>query len=165
MPDFHFTHGDVADSLSIMREACQWLHDIGQPMWHAEELTRRRLRNPADEFVVMRDTATGNSIATMLLSYHDPFFWPDVLPNASGFVHKLAVRRAYAGQGHGERLLAYAADTCQANGVHALRLDTDPHRPGLCALYERAGFVCVGMKAVTIPGWGRGDMALYCMTL
>ena len=144
-----FTIGDVPEAISIMREAAQWLMDAGKPMWRLETVTRKKITNPAEEFHVLY--VDGESAATMLLSFHDPFFWPEVPAGASGFVHKLAVRRRFAGQGLGEAMLSRAAALCREKGVPMLRLDTDPHRPGLCALYERAGFRRVDARQVLVP--------------
>jgi len=144
----HFTAGDADTAIDIMREAARWLADAGKPMWRLETVTREKIKNPAEEFHVLY--LDGESAAAMLLSFHDPFFWPEVA-GASGFVHKLAVRRRFAGQGLGEAMLARAAALCREKGVPMLRLDTDPHRPGLCALYERAGFRRLDVRQVLVP--------------
>jgi len=67
MGDFVFTKGDTAESISIMKEAAQWLIDEGKPLWTMEELDALRMRSP-DEFIVMYDGGR-NSIATLILSF------------------------------------------------------------------------------------------------
>ena len=157
-----FTTGDTEVAIDIMREVAKWLMDAGKPMWRLETVTREKITNPAEEFHVLY--ADGESAATMLLSFHDPFFWPEVPAGASGFVHKLAVRRRFAGQGLGEAMLARAAALCREKGVPMLRLDTDPHRPGLCALYERVGFQRVDVRQVYAQFIGATiDVARYEM--
>lgn len=160
MDDYRFTTGDVEESLSIMREAAEWLIDIGEPMWTPDELTRDMLKNPAEEFTVMYDSG-GNSVATMILSYHDPFFWADVPPDVSGFIHKLAVRRSYAGTGAAKKLVEYAVSVCERRGVGSIRLDCDPHRIGLCRFYEKCGFVLEETKTINTRRLGVIDVAMY----
>jgi len=156
-----FAAGDTDAALDIMREAAQWLVDAGKPMWRLEALTREKLANPAEEFHVLY--VDGESAAAMLLSFEDRFFWPEVPAGASGFVHKLSVRRKFAGQGLAQRMLSHAAALCREKGVPMLRLDTDPHRPGLVALYERCGFRRVGVVKLDLRAQCEGviDVALY----
>ena len=93
-------------------------------------------------------------------------FWPEVPTGTSGFVHKLCVRRKFAGQGVAEGMLRYAAELCRAQGISMLRLDTDLSRPKLCALYERAGFRRVGVRSIFSPSMGVTlDVAMYEMEL
>ena len=44
--NIHFTYGDKAEAIDIMREAARWLVDTGKPMWDEEELSDERLSNP-----------------------------------------------------------------------------------------------------------------------
>jgi GNAT superfamily N-acetyltransferase len=55
-------------------------------------------------------------------------------------VHRLAVRRAFAGQGVSVALLEWTVDRARTLGKRYLRLDCDADRPRLRALYERFGF-------------------------
>ena len=156
-----FTAGDVETALDIMREAAQWQIDRGTPLWGLETLTRARLNNPAGEFLTA--WVDGESAACGLLSFEDRLFWPDVPAGGSGFLHKLAVRRRFAGTGVASQLVAYAEELCRGRGVYMLRLDTDLHRPKLCAVYEGLGFRRVGVRTMRLPqeGLGQCDVALY----
>jgi len=158
--EYRFTRGDADESLSIMREAAEWLCEKGAPMWRPEELSRAAIQNPAEEFIVMYDRE-GNSVATLLLSFSDPFFFPDVPAGTSGFIHKLAVRRKYAGQGLARKLIFHAASLCKEKGVGSIRLDCDAHRPSLRAFYENAGFALLEEKSFVTPRLGTVDCALY----
>jgi GNAT superfamily N-acetyltransferase len=55
-------------------------------------------------------------------------------------VHRLAIRRACAGQGISTALLEWAVDRARTLGKRYLRLDCDADRPRLRAFYERFGF-------------------------
>jgi len=157
-----FTSGDTETAIGIMREAARWQIAQGTPLWRLENLTREKIANPDGEFHVA--WSGKESAAAMLLSYHDPLFWPEVAAGTSGFVHKLAVRRGFAGQGAAEAMLRHAAALCREKGVPMLRLDTDLRRPRLCALYERAGFRRVDVRQLYSPAMGVTlDVAMYEM--
>jgi GNAT superfamily N-acetyltransferase len=55
-------------------------------------------------------------------------------------VHRLAVRRAFAGQGISTALLEWAVDRARTLGKRYVRLDCDADRSRLRAVYERFGF-------------------------
>jgi GNAT superfamily N-acetyltransferase len=58
----------------------------------------------------------------------------------SAFVHRMAVRREYAGGAVSTALLTWAVDRTRALGRRYLRLDCDASRPKLRLVYERFGF-------------------------
>jgi 2,3-bisphosphoglycerate-dependent phosphoglycerate mutase len=157
---FKCSIGDVDESISIMREAAQWLLDSGKPMWSLDELNKENLHNNPDEYLVMYD-ANGIGMATLLLSFEDTFFWPHIPPNTSGFIHKLAVRREFSGTGVAEKLVKYAETICADRGIYTLRLDCDSHRTGLCKFYERIGFDLVERKTISTKRLGIIDLAMY----
>jgi len=155
-----FTTGDFEAAISIMREAAQWQIGLGDPLWELDYLTRENITNPAEEFIVAwvvdgsdraqrsdgaqrmltRPEGASQAAACCLLSYEDKPFWPDIPAGSSGFLHKIAVRRKFAGQGLAARIIEHAEQACLARGVTMLRLDTDLHRPKLRRLYENLGF-------------------------
>lgn len=158
MSSIIFTTGDVDEAISIMQEAAKWLIDTGKPMWRLEDICRGRINNPAEEFIVLWGNGIG--VAAMMLSFFDPFFWPNVEKSSSGFIHKLSIRREFAGKGYAEKLIEYAKVVCRDKGIKALRLDCDSHRDGLCKFYEKAGFKLVEIKRI-----GTFDCAMYEMEI
>jgi len=148
-----FTTGDIAPALEIMREAAQWQIDQGAELWLMDTLTREMIPNPPDEFYMawVKSTAEFEAAACCLLSTHDPVFWPEIPAGTSGFLHKIAVRRKFAGQGIVARLIAHAEQSCRARGIPTMRLDTDISRPKLRALYESLSYVQVGKRRMIIP--------------
>jgi len=139
--EYTFTTGEVDEAISIMREAARWLINIGKPMWMIEDICREKIKNPPEEFIVLK--VKGIGVAAMTLSFYDPFFWPNINKGDSGFIHKLSIRRAFAGKGYAQKLIDKAKKLCQEKGVSFLRLDCDFHREALCRFYERAGFKLV----------------------
>ena len=109
-------------------------------MWRAGELSPDRIAADVlrgDYFVA----EAGDEIAgTVKFQLQDKIFWPDVPADESAFVHRLAVRRSYAGGNISGILLRWAADRARSFHRRFLRLDCEAARPRLRAVYERFGF-------------------------
>ena len=67
-------------------------------------------------------------------------FWPDADEGEAAYVHRLAVRRRWAGRGVAAQMLRWAGCRALIDGRALLRLDTDITRPKLRALYVACGF-------------------------
>ena len=155
----NFTSGDKNEALSIMREAAFWLAGKGEPLWNPEEFTENSFNSPPGNFYVAWQ---GNeSIGAFLLNFDVDFIWQGYT-EPSGYVHKLSVRRKFAGKGYSQMLLEYAADICrEKSDIEYLRLDCDLHRKKLCSLYENFGFQLVKIKSFNTEKYGKVDCALY----
>jgi ribosomal protein S18 acetylase RimI-like enzyme len=157
MPELQIPASEAELAVQIMREVAQWCIDIGKPMWALEELTQEKLLSgplSSVNFVVAR--FDGSPAASMILQWHDPAFWPAVKENESAFIHKLCVRRNFAGRNLSTKMVGYAVSESKKKLIEYVRLDTDFANPRLCSLYEGMGFVKAGRKRVN----GR-DYALY----
>ena len=66
-------------------------------------------------------------------------YWPDKKPGVAVYLHKLAVRRTYAGKNVSAYMIDFAKEYTREVGRRYLRLDCDD-RNALCALYETHGF-------------------------
>lgn len=161
MSNITFTIGEIEEAISIISEAAKWLIDTGKPMWKLEDIKAEKLGNAPEEFLILK--VNGIGVAAMTLSFYDPFFWPNIEKGKSGFIHKLSIRRDFAGKGYAEKLIEYAGKLCLKKGVHYLRLDCDPNRHGLCNFYQKVGFVCKEIKKFQIKTLGEIDCAMYEM--
>jgi len=142
---------DAPQIAAVLQEAEQWLADGGRTLWSAAEIGQER---------VLRDTCNGlfhiacegtQVAGVMKFELEDAYFWPEIPPGSSAFVHKLAVRRAWAKQGVSKALLAYALSRAGQLGRDHLRLDCVADRQGLRELYEDFGFVL--HSVIQIGGW------------
>jgi GNAT superfamily N-acetyltransferase len=142
---------DVHIIESILLDTVNWLNEMGQPLWSADEVTWDRLsgkpRNgdsyvsgdlKAEDFHIA--CLGGEPAGCMALIDHDPFFWPDVRKGESLFIHKLAVTKAARKTGVSAVLIDFAKEEGVRRRVKTLRLDTDASRPKTRAFYERHGF-------------------------
>ncbi len=127
---------------SVLDEAAAWLAERGDQMWEIGELDTELVRSQVEEGL-FHLAETGEGIAGVFrYQLEDPEFWPDLeAPEASAFLHRLAVRRRFAGRGISAAIFRWAAERTRALGREWLRLDCDVQRHRLRAMYERAGFV------------------------
>jgi RimJ/RimL family protein N-acetyltransferase len=126
---------------AILTEAAEWLAARGQPLWKDGELA------PG---VVGSDVAgglfylvwIGNDVAAVFkMQDEDLLFWPDLPQGEAIYLHRIAVRRQYAGGKMLDTIIAFARQATVTKGRRFLRLDCEASRPKLCAVYEKRGFV------------------------
>jgi GNAT superfamily N-acetyltransferase len=124
----------------ILLEAASWLQRAGMAMWRDDEIVPERIAADVSSgsFVIVE--SAGTAVATLKFQCSDTDFWPDVPPDESAFVHRIAVRRRFSGGGVSAALLEWAAERAHALGLCYLRLDCEASRPRLRAVYERFGF-------------------------
>lgn len=131
---------DAAAIASVLQEAAQWLVNGGRPLWSAVDIAPERVALDIANglFHVARE---GEQVAgVMKLELEDAYFWPEIAAGTSAYVHKLAVRRAWAKKGASLKLLSFARTATRELGRGYLRLDCVADRQALRALYERFGF-------------------------
>lgn len=131
--------GDLLTVQSILAEASAWLASRGIEQWpesgFPEEQTARRIRQGS----VYLAFAAGEPVATITLdAWADPEFWDT--PDDAGYVHRLAVRRSWAGRGIGKALLDWAGQRVAESGGQWLRLDCMRDNKPLHDYYRHLGF-------------------------
>ena len=123
----------------VLVEAARWLIDRGQPLWRPEDLVAERLVEEVEEGTLHLAWLGDEPAGTVSLEWRDPVFWPELREDDSAFVHRLAVRRHFAGSGVAPALLDWAAGRARAEGRRWLRLDCSD-REGLVGYYASHGF-------------------------
>lgn len=143
---FTFRNDQPDVALAILREVGQWLVDNDRELWQVDTLTAENLLNEyttGNLFVLYADRETGagpEPAAVFILQWVDPLYWPDVPPNTSGFIHKLAIRRPFNGQNLFAAIIDFSREECLKRAINTLQLETDATRPKLMQFYERYGF-------------------------
>ncbi len=135
---------DLQAVISTLQEAAHWLQNAGRPLWSATEFGPERVSREvsAGAYWLARPGANRSEAAgVMRLDLEDPHCWPEIAPGTSVYLHKLAVRRAWAGQGVSTALLDFARERARALQLSHLRLDCVADRKALRTIYERFGFV------------------------
>jgi GNAT superfamily N-acetyltransferase len=140
--------GTADEFINILREVGQWLVDSGQELWAIDTLTTENLVDEYTQgncFVMYADETPA---ATLILQWKDPLYYGDVPDNTAGFIHKVAIRRAFAGQGLFAPMLDFCKSECRKRGIHEIQLETDATRPALMQFYEHNGFTPTYQKMI-----------------
>ena len=124
----------------ILGEAAHWLAQSGTPMWKGDELSPLRISDDVSKGLFYVAEWDGEIVGTIKFQLEDKLFWPDVPPGESAFVHRLAVRRQFAGGVISSAMLRWAAERARALGRRYLRLDCEASRARLRQVYEKFGF-------------------------
>ena len=138
---------DAAIASAILLEVSEWLVAQGRKLWDPDEISdedvARRARS--GELVIGREGQ--EAVACMYLQLSDDLFWPHA--DAALYVHRLAVRRAFAGKGRAREMLDWAVLEARRMGRPFVRLDTEL-RGSLLSLYESAGFLRVDAAPIIV---------------
>ena len=129
--------GLVVDNLA---EAANWLGQTGRPMWRGNELDPERIAADVGVGLFAIAECSGEAAGTVKFQLEDSLFWPDAPEQDAAYVHRLAVRRRFAGGNVSGEILRWASDRARSLGRHYLRLDCEASRTPLRAVYERFGF-------------------------
>jgi GNAT superfamily N-acetyltransferase len=135
------TPEDMSALLDTLLEASNWVKQLdGTTMWVEGELDEHRVRSEVEAGLFVVAEVDSHLVGAMRFQLEDRLFWPDLDVDDSAFVHRLAVRREYAGRRISTALLQWAVERARLMNRRYLRLDCDAERSRLRALYERFGF-------------------------
>jgi GNAT superfamily N-acetyltransferase len=134
------TPQDVEVVVDILKEASQWLEQAGMPLWREDELEPERIVSDVRQGLFFLAEYSGDPAGTVKFQLDDSVFWPDAHQQDAAYIHRLVVRRRYAGTGLSTVVLRWAVTRARALDRPYLRLDCEASRPRLRAIYERFGF-------------------------
>ncbi len=141
---------------AVLLEVVRWLHATGKPLWSEKRVSPEELLKTYSLDEMYLGFEDGQPITTMTLQEEDPRFWPDANHGEALYLHKLAVKRDFAGKGFAEEMVKWAAHRADSLGRRYLRLDCDSSRPKLRSFYEHLGFQLVDRRP--LDGF---DLAFY----
>jgi GNAT superfamily N-acetyltransferase len=139
---------DIDTVAGILREAARWLEESGMAMWRDNELLPKAIAADVHSGLFFLAECSGEAAGTIRFQLDDKLFWPDIPQHDSTFVHRLAVRRRFAGGEVSSALLLWSIARTQELGRRYLRLDCVASRPRLREVYERIGFCFHSNKQV-----------------
>jgi GNAT superfamily N-acetyltransferase len=143
-----FRNDQPGVAITVLREVAQWLTDRGETLWNVQDLTADNIINEYTRGNLIVVYVDGEPAATFILQWLSPLYWPEAQPNTSGFIHKLAIRRSFAGQNLFAAIVDYCRSECQKRGITLLQLETDATRPKLMQFYERHGFRATYQRSI-----------------
>jgi len=137
---------DLDRYIDLLEELADWLETQGIRQW-----PRGRVRRSAAYFAHSIDRGEvqlafvdGCLAGTLRMLMHDPVVWPECAEGDAVYVYNLGVRRTWAGQQLGARLLDWAERQAASLGRRFVRLDCMPDNAFLRQYYERKGFIARG---------------------
>lgn len=156
--EIHFDR--MQEAIPVMREVAAWGRTKGYRVWPEEWLTAEELltqdTRPENFCIGMID---GEIACAFILQWTDSQYWPDAPAGEAAYLHKLCVRRNFAGQGMTETVVTAIRKECRSRGIRYIRLDTALDEKAVRRIYLNAGF-----KIVDIIDYPNGrSMALYEM--
>jgi GNAT superfamily N-acetyltransferase len=129
----------VAEVSEILREAAVWLENKGLKMWEANELAPEDIENQVKNGMFWLAKIDNEIAGCVRFQTEDNEYWDDIPHTDSAFVHRVAVRRKFAGQGVAIAMLDWAKSQAKLLNKRYLRLDCD-QREKLINFYESQGF-------------------------
>jgi len=136
------TAEEVPLAAAILDEATAYVATKGFEQWpvpYPQDELRGRQR--AGELLVYE--LDGEVAAVFVLQRDDVPFWGE-RPADALYLHKLAVRRSFAGRGIGTQVVEWALARTREEGRSFLRLDCMRDNPEIRAYYEALGFTARG---------------------
>ncbi|WNQ10611.1 GNAT family N-acetyltransferase [Paenibacillus aurantius] len=143
--------------VSILREGAEWIRARGQEMWSERQVSLTALLASCRREELYLGSVGKEPAAVMILQEQDQLAWADADGCPSLYLHKLCVRRPYAGTGLSVEMIRWAIREAVRRDKAFLRLDCAADRPQLCRFYEYAGFRKAGERLL----FGRYPTALY----
>lgn len=142
------TLNDLSTVSSILSEAALWLEQQNIALWEKKETSPESICQDVElglfYIAFYRDVAAG----VVKFQTEDLVFWPDIPQEGSAFIHRLAVRRSFAGGSVSTALMQWAVKQSRDLGKQFLRLDCAADRLRLRMVYENFGFQHHGDRQV-----------------
>ena len=149
---------DIKAIEDIFLDAIQWMRQNHiENQWNEENTKWGQLSKEyaITDFYLAEEN--GVVAACLAITDEDQKYWSDIPKGQALYLHKLAVKRDYAGHGLSTELMNYIKEVAKARGIESVRLDCNYQRRKLRAIYERAGFVYAGKTELV----NHCEMALY----
>ncbi|MDE6589940.1 MAG: GNAT family N-acetyltransferase [Oscillospiraceae bacterium] len=147
----------IDEAIKIMKEVAVWGRNKGFRIWRDEWLTKEELitidAQPENFYIGKMD---GVAVCAFILQWRDSEYWADA-KNEAVYLHKLCVRREFAGKNMTRFIIEAIKQLCKKEGIRYIRLDTALDEKIVRKIYLKLGF-----KIVDIIDYPNGrSMALY----
>ena len=142
---------DASHASAILMEATAWAQSNHEPLWAESEISIERCEAWALDGVLFAGFDADAMAAVFCLHEDDALYWPEAVACGALYLHKVAVRRASAGSGWLDRIVAWAVAETRRRSVPKLRLDTLAGSR-LVGLYESRQFALVDAEPIAIGG-------------
>mgnify|MGYP002639235539 CR=1 FL=1 len=116
------------------------MEECGESLWTDEEVSNPAIEKDvlAGDYYLLLDGE--QVLAIFIMQDFDSYYWPEAKAGEALYLHRIVVRRAFAGAGHSQTILRFVVDRARQLGIPFIRLDCDRYRAGLNQLYTNLGF-------------------------
>jgi ribosomal protein S18 acetylase RimI-like enzyme len=134
---------DLGRYIDLLEEVADWLAGRGIAQWRPGtfRLSEAYYAESIKQNEVYLAFVGDDLVGTLRLLLREPIAWPEIVNDDAVYVFNLAVRRQWARQRLGARLLEWAADQASVRGRSYVRLDCLADNAFLRRYYSEAGFV------------------------
>lgn len=144
MKQLEIRFGELDCAISVMREVAAWGREQGYRVWLDEWLTKDELitsdAQPENFCIGMID---GEIACAFILQWTDSVYWHSAPKYEAAYLHKLCVRRKFAGIGMTKLVTQAIRSECQKRGIRYIRLDTGLDEKAVRKIYLNAGYKIV----------------------
>jgi GNAT superfamily N-acetyltransferase len=131
---------DVSKVSDILSEAALWLEQQNMALWEEREVSPKVVYQDIEFGLFYIAFYEDSAIGVVKFQTEDLMFWSDIPHEDSAFIHRLAVRRSFAGGSASTALMKWAVGNTRKLGKRYLRLDCAADRSRLRLVYEKFGF-------------------------
>jgi GNAT superfamily N-acetyltransferase len=133
---------DLDRYIELLEEVAEWLSQRGVEQWRPGSFRQSALfyTGSIRQGEVQLAFSGDDLVGTLRLLLHEPIVWPDIAAEDAVYVYSLAVRRRWANQQVGRRLLEWAGHRASELGRSYVRLDCMADNAFLRSYYAQAGF-------------------------
>jgi len=137
---------DVSIVADILSSAVRRKLDYGDQAWGSRDWTDDEIREVMTRGTVYLIKQEYEYVGTVSIQWDDEKMWGTQNSKAA-YIHRLATKESFKGQGLGEKAIDWVEEQATKNGCTFLRLDCEEKNKGLCGYYEKLGFIKVGTKS------------------
>lgn len=158
MGDIEIYSNQTEEAISVMKEVAAWGRNKGFRIWQDEWLTEKELITiDAQPENFYTGKINGTTALAFILQWNDTEHWADAKKKEAVYLHKLCVRREFAGRNMAKIAVEAIKKLCKENGIKYIRLDTALDEKVIRKIYLNIGF-----KIIDIIDYPNGrSLALY----
>jgi ribosomal protein S18 acetylase RimI-like enzyme len=144
---------DLGRYVDLLEEVADWLALRGIKQWRpgSFRLSVDYYAESINQGEVQLAFCGEALVGTLRLLLREPIVWPEIVEDDAVYVYSLAVRRTWADQRLGRRLLDWASQRASSLGRAFVRLDCVADNAFLRDYYTRAGFAERGEVVAQFP--------------
>lgn len=152
---------------TILIDAAKWLQSMGSSQWsellEGQDVHGTTKHIDEGKVYIAWDDNKPMGVFTLIdePSEWDKDLWGEEDGSDYNYLHRIAINRAYSGQGLGGRLVQEALSMTKNDNKEGLRLDCNAESPALNKFYQSQGLEFIERKDNIEVGTGEIDLNLY----